>query len=108
MDTQRPHSRLVALTVAALLLVGIGSGLPNVADDAPTLLLVFPPWWSRADVWRAALATGEIVSDVSPFAVVLHSESGDLAGRARRAGAILVLDPRHLAACGSRPEGLAL
>lgn len=62
---------------------------------------VFPPWWTPAQVFVAASAAGPVsAASRRPFVVVIRAPDGDVAGRLRRAGALLVLDPGLARACG--------
>lgn len=62
---------------------------------------MFPPWWSSARVIAAASAAGPVsAASRQPFVVVVRAPDGDVAGRLRQAGALLVLDPGLARACG--------
>lgn len=70
---------------------------PAQADFATA---VFPPWWTSRQAVGAAGSVGDILS-VGGFAraVAIRSDIPDLAGRARRAGAILVLSGTTAGLC---------
>lgn len=88
--------------IAAALLVAVGGAAetPFASPGAATVAAVFPPWWTKVQVWGAARAVGAVsAAGASPFVLMVHSATPDLAVRARRAGALLVLDPRGFAGC---------
>ena len=61
---------------------------------------IFPPWWSPAEAFAAAGSAGEVARTGALSSIlIVHSQAPDLAGRLRRAGALLVLDPVRLAQC---------
>jgi hypothetical protein len=87
----------------ALLVLGLGLvNYPRANATTTTLGVVYPPWWSTAQIWRAAASTGDIL-DIGgvPFILYLHSDASGLNLRARRAGAVLVFDPRGFGGCGA-------
>lgn len=90
---------------AVIASAGLAAMLPAAPANAVTLAAVFPPWWSQAQVWRAALSTGDVV-DVggSRFVLVLHSSASGLAARLCRAGALLILDPLAMGPCARPPS----
>jgi hypothetical protein len=92
---------IAAVVIAA---IGMSTVLQPPPANAVSIAAVFPPWWSRNQIWRAALSTGEVV-DVggSRFVLVLHSSAPGLAARLRRAGALLVLDRLTLGVCARAP-----
>lgn len=96
-----------ALAAAALLVaVGGAAETPFARPGATTVAAVFPPWWAKDRIWSAARGAGAVsAAGASPFVLVVHSaeadpRNADLATRARRAGALLVLDPHGFAGCG--------
>lgn len=101
------HAGLRAAAALALLaLLALAAELPPAAAGARTVTAVFPPWWSTGRVWRAAGSAGAVVNGgASSFVLVLHASTPGLADRARRAGALLLLDPRGFGGCGSAVQG---
>lgn len=85
-----------------LIIFVLAVNFPWAGASAKTLGVVYPPWWSTAQIWRAGMSTGEIV-DIggAPFVLYLHSDAPGLTMRARRAGAFLVFDPRGFGGCGA-------
>ena len=63
--------------------------------------VVFAPWTDEATVLsRAVSAGGRLVRFDGPsFIVVVEPESADYVRRVKEAGALLVVDPKILAAC---------
>ena len=107
LDVRRKHDLKTVLSFAPAALIGLagivaafGFGL-GPRDDREAAG-VFPPWWSSAQVIAAASAAGPIsAASRQPFVVVVRAPTGDVAGRLRRAGALLVLDPGLARACGA-------
>lgn len=89
-------SAFVAVASAAVVVVA-GSN-PDDREAAG----VFPPWWSREDVFAAAGRAG-MVRDlgVLPFIAVVHDPGGRVEARLRAAGALFSFAPEGSAACGS-------
>jgi hypothetical protein len=85
-----------------LILFVLAINFPWAGATAKTLGVVYPPWWSKAQIWQAAVSTGDIV-DIggAPFVLYLHSDAPGLDTRARTAGAFLVFDPRGFGGCGA-------
>ena len=97
------------MSVLCLSGLGLVFSLPAASSNASTMAAVFPPWWSRADVWRSALSVGDVVdAGGSQFVLILHSNKTGLSVRLRRAGALLVLDPKQLGVCGQTPTKEAI
>ena len=71
------------------------------SDPSRGVGVVFAPWTDESTVLtRAAAAGGRLVRFDGPsFVVVVEPESADYVRRVKAAGALLVLDPRILAAC---------
>ena len=65
------------------------------------LLVVFAPWWSLEDVFRAAAGSGAAVVRPGPWPFSLIVRVPDKEGRTaiEAAGAWLLLDPRKIDAC---------
>jgi hypothetical protein len=85
--------------------LGAAGGLASIAWASPgaeTLIAIYPPWWTQARIWTAALSVGE-VADVggAPFVLVIHSAGPDAPGRAVRSGAVFTLDPGASGPCTS-------
>jgi hypothetical protein len=73
------------------------------SDPSRGVGVIFAPW-TDADTTlaRAANAGGRIVRFGGPsFVVVVEPESADYVRRVRAAGALLIVDPRVIAACFS-------
>jgi hypothetical protein len=73
------------------------------SDPSRGIGVIFSPWTDEATVLtRAAAAGGRIVRLGGPsFVVVVEPETPDYVRRVKAAGALLVVDPRILAACFS-------
>ncbi|HMA13439.1 MAG TPA: hypothetical protein VKP12_01555 [Kiloniellaceae bacterium] len=97
--------RLAAAAGFALLLLASAAPLLAVADlpgaARGTLAAVFPPGVDRAEALAGAVAAGGLVVREGGWGtvVVAHSDAAGFAGRLRRAGAWLVLDPQSAAGC---------
>lgn len=91
-----------AILVSALISVAsmaVVVAAPRAAD-LHAAAAIFPPWWSPAEAFEAAGTAGEVVRTGAVSSIlIVHSQAPDLAGRLRRAGALLVLDPVRLALC---------
>jgi hypothetical protein len=70
-------------------------------DPAAGVAVVFAPWTSQEDALaRAVEAGGRFIRyGAFPFVVVVMPETADYLSRISRDGALLVADPRALAAC---------
>jgi hypothetical protein len=70
-------------------------------DPSAGVAVVFAPWTSQEDALaRAVEAGGRFVRyGAFPFVVVVMPETADYLSRISRDGALLVADPRALAAC---------
>jgi hypothetical protein len=71
------------------------------SDPSRGVGVVFAPWTDeRTVLTRAAAAGGRLVRFDGPsFIVVVEPESADYVRRVKEAGALLVVDPKILAAC---------
>ena len=71
------------------------------SDPSRGVGVVFAPWTDEAAVLtRAVSAGGRLVRFDGPsFIVVVEPESDDYVRRVKEAGALLVVDPKILAAC---------
>ena len=71
------------------------------SDPSRGVGVVFAPWTDEATVLtRAVSAGGRLVRFDGPsFIVVVKPESDDYVRRVKEAGALLVVDPKILAAC---------
>jgi hypothetical protein len=102
----RPAARGLAVGAGfALLLLASATPLLAVADlpgaARGTLAAVFPPDLGRAEALAGAVAAGGLVVREGGWGTVIvaHSDEAGFAGRLRRAGAWLVLDPQSAAGC---------
>jgi hypothetical protein len=70
-------------------------------DPSAGVAVVFAPWTSQEDALaRAVEAGGRFIRyGAFPFVVVVMPETADYLSRISRDGALLVADPRALAAC---------
>jgi hypothetical protein len=93
---------ILALLLAASLLIQTGA-LSQPADQGenPAVAVLFAPWVdSGSAMQRAGEAGARIVRfGALPFIVVVEPERADFAARVTERGAVLILDPRTLAAC---------
>lgn len=105
----RPGSGLIL--ASSLLVLAIAGGMATVgwaSPQAKTVVAVYPPWWTQAQVWSAALSVGE-VADVgrSRFVLVIHSTTSSASDRAMRSGAFFTFDPGALGLCRSTAQDTA-
>jgi hypothetical protein len=98
------HRLAVVLGVLLLLLVSttplfVVADLP--AAERGTLAAVFPPGTAKPAALAAVVKAGGLVVREGAWGTVLvvHSDKSGFAGRLRRAGAWLVMDPRSTAGC---------
>ncbi len=91
---------LLILSSAIVLLAGASPG-PNDRR----LAVVYPPWWSDADIAGAAASAGPIaaVGGLSNI-IVIQGDPEALSDRARRSGALLVLGGRAARLCADIPS----
>ena len=90
-----------ALALLATSFLGI-AWLSMRADGAlaAPVAAVFPPWWPAERAFVAAASAGTVVREGAwANIVVVRSTTGDLPQRLHRAGALLTLNPKALAAC---------
>jgi hypothetical protein len=95
---------IVALLLAAGFFIQTGAlAKTPVSDQPPALAVLFAPWVDAADAMqRAGDAGARIVRfGALPFIVVVEPHRPDFADRVTERGAVLLLDPRALAACFS-------
>jgi hypothetical protein len=94
---------IIALTASVFLGLGVGLvNFPSPDEHSSAVAAIYPPWWSTRQVWRAAASAGDILNiGGSEFVLLLHSDAPGLAVRARRSGALLVIDPRGFGGCGA-------
>ena len=83
-------------TVCALTLA------PRQADA--NVAVIFAPWIdARSAISRATAAGAMLVrSGAYPFIVIVRSGASDFTARARREGALVILDANAIAGCGRR------
>lgn len=73
--------------------------------DAPRLVAVFPPWWSREQALAAASQTAPVAGvGAAGFVVFVVAVRRDVARALRRRGALFVGDGRAFPACFSSTE----
>jgi hypothetical protein len=72
---------------------------PRPGDDV--VAVIFPPWWSLDRSLAAAATAGAAIvrTGAVPAIVVVQAVGADRMQRLRRAGALLLIDPRAVAAC---------
>jgi hypothetical protein len=99
-----PRRWLDGVLIAAVAIAGL-YGAARIGlkprDPAAGIGVIFAPWVSEATALQRATAAGARVvryGDV-PFVVVVVPDAPDYVGRMLAAGALLVVDPRTLAAC---------
>lgn len=84
----RPFPVLAFLLGSAIVLL-IGAA-PRAGER--TLAAVYPPWWSDARIGGAAASAGDIAAAGGVRnIIIIHGEPSDLARRAARSGALIVL-----------------
>jgi len=65
---------------------------------------IYPPWWTAARIVGAAAGTGDIAAAGGlPNILVLQGDA-ELAARARRSGALLVLGGNAVRLCADIPS----
>lgn len=78
-------------------------------NPADGIAIVFPPWTSAAEAFEQATTPGGrfVRYGGYPFIVVVIPDDPDYVSRVSAQGALLVLDPKALAAClpGASQEG---
>lgn len=88
-------SAIAVASAAVLVVAGPRSG---AAHDAAG---VFPPWWSRSQVFVAAAGAGDVRSlGTLPFIVVVRDPDGAAQARLRAAGALFSVSPPGASDCG--------
>jgi len=94
---------LLATVVCA---AGLPCALAVLPMDETTVIAVFPPWWSPAQIFETAGSSGQIVSSASiPSIVIIHSDETLLAKRLRESGAWFTIPSFRFAGCGTNIEG---
>lgn len=88
---------LIALAICAVLLP---AALATAAPRTPfAVAAVFPPWWSSSRIEAAADALGQVRGRGATDNIVIIYGGGDLVGKARRGGALWLLDPEAAGVC---------
>jgi hypothetical protein len=93
---------IIALLLAAGILVQTGAvAKPSAPDGSRAVAVLFAPWVDAGSaLQRVGDAGARIVGQGAfPFIVVVEPDRPDFAARAAAHGAVLILDPRALAAC---------
>jgi hypothetical protein len=97
---------LDASVIAVLLATGLSLQIgmlskPSDGDGKGAVAVLFSPWTDAASAMqRTSEAGARIVRfGAFPFIVVVEPDAPDFAARVVEQGAILLLDPRSLAAC---------
>lgn len=92
-----PFSLLTGVVLSSVFMtLSVGAG-----QNHSPLVAVFPPWWTKGDVFSALLATDADMLDMGPVnwaMVVRMSDGGDL-GALRQAGAIFFLNSTAASLC---------
>jgi hypothetical protein len=90
----------VALATGLSLQAGMLSK-PRDRDGNGAIAVLFSPWTDAASAMqRSSAAGGRVVRfGAFPFIVVVEPDAPDFAARVAEQGAVLLLDPRSLAAC---------
>lgn len=86
----------------ALAAAGVAAAIQYQPTDSSFATAVFPPWWTSGQAVQAAGSVGDILG-VGGFAraVAIRSDTPDLAGRARAAGALVVLGGTTAGLCAT-------
>jgi hypothetical protein len=80
---------------APVVALGAGPG-----PHARSVAAVYPPWWGDARIGQAAASAGAIAAGGGLRNVILVSgEPGQIAERARRSGALFLIDTRAARFC---------
>ena len=95
------------LNAAALLVaswIAIAALSLQVRPGSEVVAVVFPPWWSAQQVFRAAASANAAIVRMTAIPAVLVVRPDDQAGltRLREAGVWLAIDPQAIAACFSK------
>lgn len=99
-----------ALAGIAMLCVAVFGALAPKAEAGMSVAAIFPPWWDARDV-MAGLADADAVilrQGVTSSVLLLSSDTSGLPQRLRKAGALLIVDPKAAAGClglASSPQG---
>lgn len=92
---------LQALAIAAL--IGASVTPAAIAASRPrapfAVAVVFPPWWAAGRIEATAAGMGQIVGRGALHNIVVIYGDGRLESRARKSGALVVLDPTVPGAC---------
>lgn len=77
---------------------------PSGPDESRALAVLFAPWIDSGSAMRRAGDAGARIVRFGalPFIVVVEPERPDFTARVMQLGAVLILDPRALAACLTR------
>lgn len=109
-----PHQRILGAQAMRAVVVGLAvagsllavAGLANAPSRPDSFAAVFPPWWSGPQAAGAAARAGDIAGvGALPFILILKSRTPGLGERLRRAGALILLDPRAAGLCARPPTG---
>lgn len=95
---------VIAFLLAAGFLIHIGwIAKPAAPDASRAVAVLFAPWVDSASAMQRAGDAGARIVSVGawPFLIVVEPERTDFAARVSERGAVLILDPRALAACFS-------
>lgn len=88
---------LFAFVAFTLVVLVAGAG-PR--PQARSVAAVYPPWWSDARIGEAAASAGSIAAGGGLRNVILLAGApGEIAGRARRSGALFLIDTRAARFC---------
>jgi hypothetical protein len=94
---------LAVLLAAGFLVQTVGVARSPGAEGSRAVAVLFAPWVDAGSaIQRAGDAGSRVVRQGGwPFIVVVEPDRADFAARATARGALLILDPRALAACFS-------
>jgi hypothetical protein len=93
---------VVALLLVAGFLIPLGAlSKPSDQDPSGARAVLFAPWIDAGGAMRRAGEAGARIVRFGalPFIVIVEPERADFAARASKRGALLIVDPRALAAC---------
>ncbi len=80
----------------------------QVRPGAEVVAVAFPPWWSTAEIFAAAVSANAAIVRITaiPSVLVVQPDSDGGLARLREAGVWLTVDPRAIAACLTKqPQG---
>jgi hypothetical protein len=89
-------------SVAAAIVLSVATILVVSVPRSNVVAALFPPWWGSKTIFEAAAEAGDPVRlGRFPWVMIVHGDPSHLAHRLRTAGALLLVDSRFFAGCGT-------